>query len=168
MIDFHNFITINTLFPKYLKVKNKTSQPSTLEEYIKFANENPIGFLATVDSGQPRVRGFQLWYADKSGLYYSSAAGKDIYKQLKANPQVEVCFFNPKTKDMQHMRVTGTVEFIDDIEMKKKLLDARPFLKQAGLTPENPGLILLKIIKCTAHFWTFVTSNQPKKFVSFA
>jgi uncharacterized pyridoxamine 5'-phosphate oxidase family protein len=27
------------------------------DEYIKFANENPIGFLATVDNGQPRVRG---------------------------------------------------------------------------------------------------------------
>ena len=121
-----------------------------------------------LDNGQPRVRGFQLWYADKSGLYYSSAANKDIYKQLKAKPQVEVCFFNPKSKDMQQMRVIGTVEFVDDIEMKKKLLDARPFLKQAGLTPENPGLILLKIGKCTAHFWTFATNNQPKKFVSFA
>ena len=139
-----------------------------LDEYIKFANENPIGFLATVDDKQPRVRGFQLWYADKSGLYYSSAAGKDIYKQLKTNPKVEVCFFNPKSKDMQQMRVTGTVEFINDIEMKKKLLDARPFLKQAGLTPENPGLILFKVAKCTAHFWTFATNSQPKKFVSFA
>ena len=138
------------------------------EEYIKFANENPIGFLATVDNGQPRVRGFQLWYADKTGLYYSSAANKDIYNQLKANPKVEVCFFNPKSKDMQQMRVTGTVEFINDIEMKKKLLDARPFLKQAGLTPENPGLLLFKIVKCTAHFWTFATNNQPKKIVSFA
>jgi uncharacterized pyridoxamine 5'-phosphate oxidase family protein len=114
------------------------------------------------------VRGFQLLYADKTGLYYSSAAGKEIYKQLKKNPKVEVCFFNPKSKEMQQMRVSGTVQFIDDIEMKKKLLYARPFLKQAGLTPENPGLILFKVTKCTAHFWTFATGNEPKKFVSFA
>ena len=139
-----------------------------IDEYIKFANENPVGFLATVDNRQPRVRGFQLWYADKTGLYYSSAAAKDICKQMKTNPKVEVCFFNSKSKEMQQMRVTGTVEFINDIEMKKKLLDARPFLKQAGLTPENPGLILFKIVKCTAHFWTFATGNQPKKCVSFA
>ncbi len=66
------------------------------------------------------------------------------------------------------MRVSGTVQFVDDLEMKKKLLDARPFLKQAGLTPENPGLVLFKVIKCKAHFWTFATGNQPKKFVSFA
>ena len=138
------------------------------DEYIKFANENPIGFLATLDGEQPRVRGFQLWYADKSGLYYGSAAGKDIYKQLKTNSQVEVCFFNPKSKDMQQMRVTGTVEFINDIEMKKKLLDARPFLKQAGLTQENPGLILFKVTKCIAHFWTFSKAMEPKKSVSFA
>jgi uncharacterized pyridoxamine 5'-phosphate oxidase family protein len=136
-------------------VKSKVSQQSNpIEDYVKFANENPISFLATVEGSQPRVRGFQLWYADKSGLYYSSAAGKDVIKQLKANPKVEVCFFNPKSKDMQQMRVTGTVEFIDDIEMKKKLLDARPLLKQAGLTPENPGLILFKVTKCTANFWT--------------
>jgi hypothetical protein len=64
------------------------------------------------------------------------------------------------------MRVMGTVEFVNDLEMKKKLLDAKPFLKQAGLTPENPGLILLKIIKCTAHFWTFATNNQPKNLLS--
>jgi uncharacterized pyridoxamine 5'-phosphate oxidase family protein len=150
-------------------VKSKMSQLSIpLEDYIKFANENPISFLATVEGRQPRVRGFQLWYADKSGLYYSSAAGKDVIKQLKANPKVEVCFFNPKSKDMQQMRITGTVEFIDDIEMKKKLLDARPFLKQAGLTPENPGLILFKVTKCVAHFWTFPKAMEPKKIVSFA
>jgi pyridoxamine 5'-phosphate oxidase len=139
-----------------------------IDEFIKFANENPVGFLATLDNGEPRVRGFQLWYADKTGLYYSTAAGKDIYKQLKAKPKVEVCFFNSKSKEMQQMRVDGTVEFITDIEMKKKLLDARPFLKKAGLTPENPGLILFRIVKCTAHFWTFATSNEPKKCVSFA
>ncbi len=144
------------------------SQPSTSEEYIKFANENPISFLATLDGNQARVRGFQLWYADKTGLYYSTAANKDVIIQLKANPKVEACFFSSKSKEMQQMRVTGTVEFVNDLEMKKKLLDARPFLKQAGLTPENPGLILLKIVKCTAHFWTFATGNQPKKCVSFA
>ena len=139
-----------------------------VNSYIKFANENPISYLATTDGTQPRVRGFQLWYADKTGLYYSSAAAKEIINQLKENPKVEICFFKSKTKDMQQMRVSGTVQFIDDLEMKKKLLDARPFLKKAGLTPENPGLVLFKVAKCTAHFWTFETGNQPKKFVSFA
>ena len=96
------------------------SQLPTLEDYIKFANENPISFLATVEGDQPRVRGFQLWYADKSGLQRHSAAAKDIIEQLKANPKVEVCFFNNKSKDMQQMRVTGTVEFVNGIEMKKE------------------------------------------------
>ena len=100
-----------------------------LDEYIKFANENPISFLATVDGTQPRVRGFQLWYADKSGLYYSSAAGKDIYKQLKANPKVEACnkkirrqtVGNLETKIDRpgiHLTIDGTV-FIDDFVLRQ-------------------------------------------------
>ena len=70
-----------------------------VNDYIKFANENPISYLATIEGTQPHVRGFQLWYADNTGLYYSSAAGKEIYKQLKDNPKVEICFFNSKSKE---------------------------------------------------------------------
>ncbi len=69
-----------------------------VNDYIKFANENPISYLATIEGTQPHVRGFQLWYADNTGLYYSSAAGKEIYKQLKDNPKVEICFLTLKAK----------------------------------------------------------------------
>ncbi|MGA3111679.1 MAG: pyridoxamine 5'-phosphate oxidase family protein [Candidatus Bathyarchaeia archaeon] len=58
-----------------------------LDDFIKFTNANPVSYLATIDGDQPRVRGLSLWHADKSGLYYSISATKDVYKQLKANPQ---------------------------------------------------------------------------------
>ena len=138
-----------------------------IDEYIKFANDNPTSYLATVDGDQPRVRGLLLWFADKTGLYYNIGAMKDIYKQLQANPKVEVCFFNPKSKSMQMMRVTGQVEFLNDLDLKKRLIEARPFLKQWGLTPENPGLIVFRVAKCKAHFWTIETNMQPKKYVTF-
>lgn len=138
-----------------------------IDEYIKFANDNPTSYIATVDGDQPRVRGLLLWFADKTGLYYNIGAMKDIYKQLLANPKVEVCFFNPKSKSMQMMRVTGQVGFLNDLELKKRLIEARPFLKQWGLTPENPGLIVFRVAKCKAHFWTIETNMQPKKFVTF-
>ena len=75
-----------------------------LDEYIKFANDNPTSYFATVESDQPRVRGLLLWFADKSGLYYSISGMKDVYKQLKVNPKVEVCFLNPKSKNLEMMR----------------------------------------------------------------
>ncbi|MGA3111678.1 MAG: hypothetical protein ABSE15_06540 [Candidatus Bathyarchaeia archaeon] len=65
------------------------------------------------------------------------------------------------------MRVTGKVEFLDDLDLKKKLIEARPFLKQWGITPENPGLIVFRVAKCRAHFWTRETNLQPKQYVIF-
>ena len=138
-----------------------------IDECIKFAVENPICFIATMDGNQARVRGFQLWRADKTGLYYSTAAGKDIVKQLMANPSVEVCFFDPKSKEMKQIRITGNAQFVNDLEMKKQLIEARPFLKKAGITPESQALIIIRIVMSTAVMWTFSEAMAPKKVISF-
>jgi len=134
---------------------------------VEFANQNPVSFLSSTDGDQPRVRGMLLWFADKTGFYYNVGAVKEVYKQLKVNTKVEVCFFNAKSKSMDQMRVTGQVEFLNDLELKKKLVEARPFLKKWGLTPENPDLIVFRVAKCKVHFWTIETNLQPKEYVSF-
>jgi uncharacterized pyridoxamine 5'-phosphate oxidase family protein len=108
-----------------------------------------------------------MWIADKTGFYYNTGATKELYKQLQINPKVELCFFDPKTPNMKMMRITGKAEFVNDIELKKKLVETRPFLKQMGLTSENPNLILFRIPKGEACFWTIDTNMEPKKKITF-
>ena len=108
-----------------------------------------------------------MWYADKTGFYYNTGASKDLYQQLKANSKVELCFFDTKSKNMDQMRVTGQVEFISDMTIREKLLEARPFLKQMGFEADSPKLIVFRIVKCIAHFWTWETNLQPKEYLSF-
>lgn len=69
-----------------------------VNDCLKFANANPASYLATQDGDQPHVRGLLLWFADPTGFYYNIGATKDVYKQLQANPKVEVAFFDPKAK----------------------------------------------------------------------
>lgn len=137
------------------------------EDCIKFANANPTSYLATIDGDQPRVRALLMWFADQTGFYFNTGAMKDFYKQLKANFKVELCFFDTKSKSLQMMRVTGQVEFLNDIELKKKLVEARPFLKQWGLTAESSGLIVFRVPKGEAYFWTMETNLEPKKKIQF-
>ncbi len=137
------------------------------DDCIKFANQNPISYIATAEGDQPRVRGMLMWYADKTGLYYNTGAIKDIYKQLKANQKVEVCFFDPKAKGMDQWRVTGQVEFIEDMKTREKLVAARPFLAQMGFGADSPKLIVFRVVKCTATFWTWENNLKPKEYVSF-
>jgi uncharacterized pyridoxamine 5'-phosphate oxidase family protein len=126
------------------------------QDCIKFANENQVCYIATVDGAQPRVRGFLMWFADEDGFYFHTGATKEVCKQLKSNPKVEVCFYTPEDpQTAKMMRVAGEVEFLDDIALKTRLLEERPFLK-AIVTggPEDPLLVLFLVYNGEAHFWT--------------
>jgi pyridoxamine 5'-phosphate oxidase len=138
-----------------------------LNEILKFVTDNPISFFATLDGDQPKVRALQLFSADKTGLYYSMDSNKDVYKQLKANPKVEVCFLDKKSKIGDMVRVTGEVEFVQDMDMKRKVIEARPFLKQMGITAESPGFLIMKVAKCQAYHWSRASMMEPKKYIQF-
>jgi pyridoxamine 5'-phosphate oxidase len=138
-----------------------------IDDCVKFANQNPTSYIATTDGDQPHVRGMLMWYADKTELYYNTGATKDLYRQMKANPKVEVCFFDTKAKGMDQMRVTGQIEFVEELKIREKLLEARPFLKRMGFGADSLKLIVFRVAKCTAHFWTWETNLQPKQYISF-
>jgi len=53
------------------------------------------------------------------------------------------------------------------LELKKRLVEARPFLKQWNLTAESPGLIAFRVAKGEAFFWTWATNLEPKKKIMF-
>jgi pyridoxamine 5'-phosphate oxidase len=137
------------------------------KDCIDFANENPIAWLATSEGNQPHVRALGMWFADERGFYFQIGGTKDVYKQLLKNPHVEVGFYKSGEMSGTMMRVTGEVEFVEDLEMKKKVLEDRPFLKEFGLTPDNPSLVIFKIPKGKAHFWNMTTNLEPKMFINF-
>jgi pyridoxamine 5'-phosphate oxidase len=142
------------------------------KECIKFAKENPTCAIATVEGNQPRVRFVMVWRVDDTGFYFQTETPKAFCKQLKRNPEVEICFVIPQafqyeesiedlTKTMT-MRVTGEVEFVDDLAIKAQCLKDRPFLKDAGIEkPDDPRLVLFRIRKGEAFFWSL--SNTCKE-----
>ena len=118
----------------------------SLEEYAKFANENPACYLATAEEGQPRVRAMGMWYADETGFYFQTQSVKALYQQILNNDKVEVYFFKPDFSEV--MRVSGRVKTVEDMELRGKCIEDRPFIKEMGITdPEDPllGVFSLKI-----------------------
>jgi pyridoxamine 5'-phosphate oxidase len=121
------------------------------KDCIKFANENPMCSVATVDGDQPRVRVLGMHYADDTGFYFNTESTKALAKQLKKNQKVELCFFSQMTM----LRVTGKVDFIDDIAIRTRFFKERDFLKSFGIKgPEDPLLMVFAVRKGEAFFWT--------------
>ena len=130
---------------------------------IEFMNANPQCYLATVENGQPRVRGMLMYRADTGGLLFHTAEQKDLYRQARDNPHAEACFVSPDGH--LQVRVRGEMEVVEDLELKKEMVEAREFLQ--AFVYEN-GFDLLKVLRmknCVATLWTFDLNFMPKVFV---
>jgi len=128
-------------------------------EILAFLNVNPDCHLATVEGNKPHVRAIGVVKADENGIIIQTGTYKDLYKQLSANPNVELCFYNAK-QGIQ-VRVSGAVEVVDDLELKKEIVVQRQFLKPV-VEKEGYGAIAVYRLKGMAYVWTFATNLTPK------
>ncbi|MDR3348132.1 MAG: pyridoxamine 5'-phosphate oxidase family protein [Acidaminococcales bacterium] len=96
-----------------------------MQEVLKFLAESKVFFLATAEGKQPRVRplGFFMEYGGK--LCFCTSNQKDMYKQMKDSPLVEIC----ATVGRDVLRVTGKAVFVTSAASKQKALEVMPALK---------------------------------------
>lgn len=99
------------------------------------SDQSVVGYLATVDDGKPRVRPWQFMFEENGRLYFCTASTKEVYKKLLATPYIE---YSKTTKDMVWVRVSGKIQFDDDIKKKEKTFEHAPVLKNIYQTPDNP------------------------------
>ena len=137
-----------------------------IQDCIKFTNENRVCYLATVENNQPRVRALGFWFADETGFYFQASWSKEFPNQLKNNPKTEVCFYKQDGMIGNMLRISGEVEFVDDIQLREKAFIDRPFLKSFGLTVDSPSLVFFRISHGQAYFWTMENNLKPKEYIN--
>jgi uncharacterized pyridoxamine 5'-phosphate oxidase family protein len=133
-----------------------------MKEVIDFYTKNPVGCLATVENGKPRVRPFQFLFADSGKLYFCTANTKDVYRQLKANPAIEFVSTSP---EYVFMRVCGEAKFSKDMALKKRVLDTFDMIRGIYQTPENPVFEIFFIEHGSVKIADL--SGKPARFVKF-
>jgi uncharacterized pyridoxamine 5'-phosphate oxidase family protein len=133
-----------------------------MKEVIDFYTKNPVGCLATIDNGKPRVRPFQFLFADSGKLYFCTANTKDVYRQLNANPAIEFVSTSP---EYVFMRVSGEAKFSKDMALKKRVLDTFDMVRGIYKTPENPAFEIFFIEYGSVKIADL--SGKPARFVKF-
>ena len=94
-------------------------------EILEFITANPTAFVATVEGNKPYVRPLGTYRADENGIIFSMQADKDVYKQVIKNPETQICYY----ADRVVIRISGQMEPVADLELKKEIAEARPFVK---------------------------------------
>jgi pyridoxamine 5'-phosphate oxidase len=133
------------------------------QEILEFIETNPVAWVATVEDGRPRVRGLRAFRVREDGPLFQISTPKDLYRQLVANPDIEVCFHDPE-RGIQ-VRVAGTARFVEDESVLDDVLVERSFL-QSLVDAEGRGAVRLFLIAdAVAYAWTRENNFIPKEWV---
>lgn len=135
----------------------------TKTEILALINANPACHLATVEGNVPHVRGILLYRADEDGLVFHTGTTKDLYHQLTLNPKAEFCF-NDFQKGIQ-VRVSGSVEMVNDAALKQEIVAKRDFLKPWVEQRGWDMLVVYRVRHGQATAWTMQTNFDPKTYV---
>jgi len=130
------------------------------EQILEFLNAHPVCHLATCEGTQPRVRGMMMYRADASGLIFHTGKFKALSKQLLANRQVEVCFNSQDTQ----VRIAGVAEIVEDMDLKKEIVEARPFMKSWIEKHGYNLLAVFRVTQCKAAVWTMARNFEATQY----
>ena len=143
------------------KSDTNSNQELSITDVLDFLKNSEHYFIATVDGDQPRVRPFGTAVIFEGKLYIQTSKQKNVSKQIRKNPKVEICALNKEAN--RWIRIEATLVNDDRIEAKKYMLDAYPGLK-AMYSAEDENTQVLYLKDATATFYSFTDEAKVVKF----
>jgi general stress protein 26 len=141
-----------------------SSEKQRIVEIMKRAKD--FTFLATCDSGQPRVRPMAAMVDDDMSVWVATSGKSRKVQQLKKNPRMSLAFVVPPQGD-KAVTVIGEAEIVEDMGQKKKVwglaaYDPSQFWPDG---PETEDYCVLKINIKQVEWWesheTGMKTYQP-------
>ena len=88
-----------------------------MNEVVKFLQENPVQYLATVGrDGKAKCRPFMFAGEMDGKLWFCTNNQKDVYKDMQQNPNIEVSVSSPS---YAWIRLNGEAVFEDNMAAKE-------------------------------------------------
>ncbi len=112
------------------------------EDVIDLIRDAGFGLLATLENNRPRVRPMMPYLTEDGRLLVALLGRSRTIPQVKANPQVEVCFVDRK---MWYARVSGKAKISSSPDDKTILWDNIPMLRQYFGGVDDPNFYLMEI-----------------------
>ena len=114
-----------------------------MSKKFEFLKECQRFFVLTVKDDSPIGRPFGAVAEFGSDLYIATSNKKEVYSQMKQNPNVQLVAIKDGCRDW--IRISGKAEECQDIETKTKMFEACPVLGKHYGTPQCEFLAVFKI-----------------------
>lgn len=130
-----------------------------MKEVYEFLKKCNTYYLATADGDQPRVRPFGTVNVFEGKLYIQTGKVKNVFKQMKTNPKVEICGM----LDERWIRVDATAVEDDRLEARQAMLDAYPSLTKI-YKADDGNTVVLYLKDATATIYSFTEAPKVIRF----
>lgn len=97
-----------------------------MEKAFDFLSVHREVAFATIDKNSPKIRAFQIMKQEGNTLYFATTVHKEVYRQLKANPYVELLAMEGNIS----VRLSGTVYFDVVDEICREIYETNPVLSR--------------------------------------
>jgi len=118
-------------------------------------------FLATVDGDRPRLRPVSPVRTDGFTVYVASLKSYHKTMEIEANPRVELAYLSA---EHDQVRISGRAERVTDRALLQEIWDAHPLLRHYLGSPDNPELIVYRILPERVRFmreWSLEYYDVP-------
>ncbi|MBS6184481.1 MAG: pyridoxamine 5'-phosphate oxidase family protein [Clostridium celatum] len=131
-----------------------------MKEVVEFLQANPVQYLATVGrDGKAKCRPFMFCFEKDNRLWFCTNNQKDVYKDMQANPEVEVSVSTPT---YAWIRLNGKVVFENNMEVKEECMN-NPIVKGQYNSANNPIFEVFYLEDAHAVIADF-SGNPPKEY----
>jgi len=125
---------------------------------IEYLKANPVFHIATVDGTKARVRPFGFSMTRNGALYFCTNKTKDVYKQLAANPEIEI---SDMGGDMTWLRIRGRIAFDDSRDAKvQAFAESANLLKVYPKGADDETFVTFYFTEATATLFSFTAAPK--------
>jgi uncharacterized pyridoxamine 5'-phosphate oxidase family protein len=132
-----------------------------MEKIIDFLTKNNVGIVATSENNKPHGRPQHIHLIRDGKFYFTTANVKKAYAQLKENPYIE---FIVTTPNFITVRISGQVEFTNDLTEKQLIIDNSPLVKKGYETADNPIFEVFYLQHGEATYSDLLSGQAPETY----
>lgn len=131
-----------------------------MDEVLKFLSENPVQYLASIGrDGKAKCRPFMFCFEQEGKLWFCTNNQKDVYKDIQANPYVEISVSSPA---YAWIRLKGKAVFENNRRVKEGCMN-NPIVKGQYESADNPIFEVFYLEGAHAVIADF-SGNPPKNY----
>ena len=112
-----------------------------MQQALEFLRDHKEIALATCEGNLPKLRLFQIMKQDGTHLFFATSPEKAVYRQLQANPNVEIL----ATDGQVSVRCEGMVSFDVDDETQRWIYENNPVLPRLYSSYDKLAYFVLPI-----------------------